>query len=379
MKLDIYLEIAPIKIGNHTRVADLQETITEKEMKVGVQESNKIVDGVANRKNNPTNHLEDGEMIKPTSKNSLLNHLVLELGECKKVKIKFKNLLVDGISKNNKIYQLDGVVRLLLEMMSSLLGEVMLEKLLGVTQLKMTEEVHLLVHKDLMMIITEAEEEVVEEEELLEEVEKHALNVTKKVIWPESVLMLTLVIDLEEEAKNATSAIKKDTWLENVQTKIIHQEEIEEEVEAEEEEEHLEEDKDALNVEKVVILLENARMKMLKEEVDLIKDKEEKMVVLLEEKMKILIGTTITIKSLIGKIMLMIMVVGVKKVVMIRSKVVLGVIIRVKEVGINLKQKKVVGIRVLHNISSRRALVGTNKRVLAGEIENWMYIIKLNI
>lgn len=168
---------------------------------------------------------------------------------------------------------------------------------------KMIEDIHQLDLKDLMMKIEEEAEAVVEVEMVADLM--LASNVTKKDIWLENVLMLTpdqreaveeAVQVAVVETVHASSAIKKATSQENVQTVINKEMEVTEvvvEVEAAEEvvmtEVAVEEPATSAN--KKVILPGNALMKVVM--IDPTKDRREMTVALLEEMMIIMTGTII--------------------------------------------------------------------------------------
>jgi hypothetical protein len=191
----------------------------------------------------------------------------------------FLSLLVDGATKqlpqkfNNQIrvqvlllvagaktlrqplllckVQVDGVRRLLREMNRQTLelqdGETqtimktMLEvqEVIGTLTTMMEGLTHLLDLRDHLMEEEVAEEEA-EVEEVLQVVAENATNAIKKVTWLENVLILEMTKDHQEAVVEAvepvSSANKKDTWLENALTHLLMvKEEVEEEVEAEEE------------------------------------------------------------------------------------------------------------------------------------------------
>lgn len=134
---------------------------------------------------------------------------------------------------------------------------------------KMKKEKTLLLDpKDHMMII-ETEEEVVEEVMvLMEVVAENVSNAIKKVTWLENVQMKGILVDQEvvEDQESAINVTRKVIWQENAPMKMLLLKEVievEEGSEAEEETLVAVVALDALNAEKVATLQENALMSNL--------------------------------------------------------------------------------------------------------------------
>ena len=153
-------------------------------------------------------------------------------------------------------------------------------------------------------MMTIEEREAVEGEAVVEVVHlvvvELVLNVMKKAIWLENVLMqkacLEMLVEVEEVVVLvlATNVMKKAIWQENVLI-LVQMVMIEDEEEEVEEEASVVETEHVTNVTKRAIWLENVLMMEMIEVRDLIKDREEKMVVQLGEIMMIMVAQMIGI------------------------------------------------------------------------------------
>ena len=187
--------------------------------------------------------------------------------------------------------QVDGEAKLHKELSSKIPGEMQQAKNSGfqlevIMIMTMKEGIRLQDLRDLMMITEvkedEVEEEEVAEEECLEEVIEHAINVTRKDIWQESVQMLRVCLaTLEEvveevegeEGVSAINVMSKVIWLVSVQMLMLM---IVDEVE-EEEDLVVGVAEPALIVTRKVTYQESVLIKVKIGIVGLIRGKEEKM------------------------------------------------------------------------------------------------------